>query len=77
VQLISNQPSHVDVSPGARVRVRCNRVRLAAYDSYSQVAMTSPPPSIMPPRLSDLSTSSIAPAPEFETDEVESSQNLD
>ena len=71
VQLISNQPSHVDVSPGARVRVRCNRVRLAAYDSYSQVAMTSPPPEIAAPSLSDLSTSSIAPAPGASTDDSE------
>jgi iron(III) transport system ATP-binding protein len=71
VQLISNQPSHVDVSPGARVRVRCNRVRLAAYDNYAQVAMTSPPPSVVPPKLSDLSTSSMAPAPKFETEEVD------
>ncbi len=73
VQLISNQPSHVDVSPGARVRVRCNRVRLAAYDQYAQVAMTSPPPMIAPPSLSDLSTSSIAPAPATEADETQSS----
>jgi iron(III) transport system ATP-binding protein len=68
VQLISNQPSHVDVSPGARVRVRCNRVRLAAYDGTAQVSMTSPPPALAP-TLSDLSTSSIAPAPDLETAE--------
>jgi iron(III) transport system ATP-binding protein len=41
VQLQSNQPSHVDISPGTRVRVRCNRVRLAAYDADSRVALTS------------------------------------
>ncbi|MEX2425654.1 MAG: ABC transporter ATP-binding protein [Thermomicrobiaceae bacterium] len=77
VQLISNQPSHVDVSPGARVRVRCNRVRLAAYDSYSQVAMTSPPPSISTPSLTDLSTSSIAPAPVADADEASASRAWD
>jgi iron(III) transport system ATP-binding protein len=43
VQLQSNQPSHVDISPGARVRVRCNRVRLAAYDADARVALTSAP----------------------------------
>ncbi len=76
VQLISNQPSHVDVSPGARVRVRCNRVRLAAYDNYAQVAMTSPPPEVMPPSLSDLSTSSIAPAPGSDAGAAESTSRL-
>jgi iron(III) transport system ATP-binding protein len=60
VQLLSNQPSHVDVSPGARVRVRCNRVRLAAYDNYGQVSRTMMP-KVMQPTLSDLSTASIAP----------------
>jgi iron(III) transport system ATP-binding protein len=69
VQLLSNQPSHVDVSPGARVRVRCNRVRLAAYDNYAQVAMTAPPPTLAPPTLSDLSTSSMAPAPNIEPEQ--------
>jgi iron(III) transport system ATP-binding protein len=72
VQLLSNQPSHVDVSPGARVRVRCNRVRLAAYDNYAQVAMTAPPPVIAPPSLSDFSTTSIAPAPTAKADSTES-----
>lgn len=43
VQLQSNQPSYVDISPGARVSVRCNRVRLAAYDDESRVGLTSPP----------------------------------
>jgi iron(III) transport system ATP-binding protein len=43
VQLQSNQPSHVDISPGTRVRVRCNRVRLAAYDADARVALTSAP----------------------------------
>jgi hypothetical protein len=43
VQLQSNQPSYVSISPGARVRVRCNRVRLAAYDADSRVALTAPP----------------------------------
>lgn len=41
VQLQSNQPSHVDISIGTRVRVRCNRVRLAAYDADSRVGLTS------------------------------------
>ncbi|HUG17260.1 MAG TPA: ABC transporter ATP-binding protein [Thermomicrobiales bacterium] len=41
VQLQSNQPSHIDISPGTRVRVRCNRVRLAAYDADSRIALTS------------------------------------
>lgn len=43
VQLQSNQPSYVSISPGSRVRVRCNRVRLAAYDADSRVALTAPP----------------------------------
>jgi iron(III) transport system ATP-binding protein len=43
VQLQSNQPSYVSISPGARVRVRCNRVRLAAYDADSRVGLTAPP----------------------------------
>src|SRR5690606_21763745 len=43
VQLQSNQPSYVSISPGTRVRVRCNRVRLAAYDERARVALTAPP----------------------------------
>jgi iron(III) transport system ATP-binding protein len=62
VQLLSNQPSHVDISPGTRVRVRCNRVRLAAYDNYAQVAMTGPA-GIKHPGLNVMSTASIAPTP--------------
>jgi hypothetical protein len=42
VQLQSSQPSYVSISPGARVRVRCNRARLAAYDDVSRVALTRP-----------------------------------
>jgi iron(III) transport system ATP-binding protein len=41
VQLQSNQPSHIDISPGTRVSVRCNRVRLAAYDADARVGLTS------------------------------------
>jgi iron(III) transport system ATP-binding protein len=41
VTLQSNQPLHVDITPGTRVRVRCNRNRLAAYDADSRVALTS------------------------------------
>lgn len=43
VQLQSSQPSYVSISPGARVSVRCNRVRLAAYDADARVALTAPP----------------------------------
>jgi iron(III) transport system ATP-binding protein len=43
VQLQSSQPSHVDISVGTRVRVRCNRVRLAAYDADARVALTTAP----------------------------------
>ena len=43
VQLQSNQPSYISISPGTRVRVRCNRVRLAAYDADARVALTAPP----------------------------------
>ncbi len=43
VQLQSSQPSYVSISPGTRVRVRCNRVRLAAYDADYRVALTNPP----------------------------------
>ncbi|MFW6074675.1 MAG: ABC transporter ATP-binding protein [Chloroflexota bacterium] len=42
VQLQSSQPSYVSISPGTRVQVRCNRVRLAAYDADSRIAMTRP-----------------------------------
>jgi iron(III) transport system ATP-binding protein len=70
VQLLSNQPSHVDISPGARVRVRCNRVRLAAYDNYGQVSRTTMP-RVMQPSLTDLSTTSIAPAPNSETPSID------
>jgi hypothetical protein len=41
VVLQSNQPSHVDISPGTRVSVRCARVRLAAYDADARVALTT------------------------------------
>lgn len=40
VQLQSSQPSYILISPGTRVRVRCNRVRLAAYDADARVSMT-------------------------------------
>lgn len=43
VQLQSNQPSYIRITPGTRVRVRCNRVRLAAYDADARVAMTGAP----------------------------------
>jgi iron(III) transport system ATP-binding protein len=43
VQLQSNQPLHVDIAPGTHVRVRCNRVRLAAYDADARVALTAAP----------------------------------
>ncbi|CAN5751744.1 ABC transporter ATP-binding protein [soil metagenome] len=42
VQLQSSQPSYVSISPGARVRVRCNRARLAAYGVDARVALTRP-----------------------------------
>lgn len=42
VQLQSSQPSYLSISPGTRVRVRCNRARLAAYDADARVALTSP-----------------------------------
>ena len=42
VQLLSNQPSHVDLAPGTRVRVRCNRSRLAAYDADARIGLTAP-----------------------------------
>ena len=41
VTLQSNQPSHIDISPGTRVSVRCARVRLAAYDADARVALTT------------------------------------
>jgi iron(III) transport system ATP-binding protein len=41
VTLQSNQPSHVDISPGTRVRVRCARVKLAAYDASERVGLTT------------------------------------
>ena len=41
VVLQSNQPSHVDISPGTRVSVRCARVRLAAYDASARIALTT------------------------------------
>lgn len=53
VQLQSSQPSHVDIASGARVRVRCNRARLAAYDADARVALTSAP-RIEPPAIFDL-----------------------
>ncbi|HMM41014.1 MAG TPA: ABC transporter ATP-binding protein [Thermomicrobiales bacterium] len=40
VQLQSSQPSHVDIAPGTRVSVRCNRARLAVYDADARVALT-------------------------------------
>jgi iron(III) transport system ATP-binding protein len=43
VQLQSSQPSYISISPGSRVRVRCNRVRLAAYGEDARIALTSPP----------------------------------
>ena len=42
VQLQSSQPSYVSISPGTRVRVRCNRARLAAYGENARVALTRP-----------------------------------
>ena len=42
VQLQSSQPSYVSIAPGTRVRVRCNRARLAAYDETARVALTRP-----------------------------------
>ena len=42
VQLQSSQPSYVSISPGTRVRVRCNRARLAAYDDNARVGLTQP-----------------------------------
>lgn len=42
VQLQSDQPSYVAIAPGARVRVRCNRARLGAYDAVSRIGMTGP-----------------------------------
>lgn len=50
VTLQSNQPLHVDISPGTRVKVRCNRNRVAAYDADSRIALTSAP-RIIPPIL--------------------------
>ncbi len=43
VQLQTSQPSYVDLSPGTRVRVRCNRARLAAFDRHAQVGLTVAP----------------------------------
>jgi iron(III) transport system ATP-binding protein len=45
VQLQSDQPSYVAIAPGARVRVRCNRARLGAYDAVARIGVTSPTPS--------------------------------
>ncbi|MDI3340250.1 MAG: ABC transporter ATP-binding protein [Sphaerobacter sp.] len=42
VQLQSDQPSYVDIAPGTRVRVRCNRSRLAAYDADTRIGLTAP-----------------------------------
>ena len=42
VQLQSSQPSYVSIAPGTRVRVRCNRARLAAYGEDARVALTRP-----------------------------------
>jgi iron(III) transport system ATP-binding protein len=42
VQLQSDQPSYVAIAPGARVRVRCNRARLGAYDAIDRIGMTGP-----------------------------------
>ncbi|MEZ4571868.1 MAG: ABC transporter ATP-binding protein [Thermomicrobiales bacterium] len=42
VQLQSSQPSYVSIDPGTRVRVRCNRARLAAYGEDTRVALTRP-----------------------------------
>jgi len=49
VQLQTSQPSYVDIPVGARVRVRCNRARLAAFDRNAQIGLTAAP--IGPTRL--------------------------
>ena len=46
VQLQSDQPSYVAIAPGARVRVRCNRARLGAYDAVARIGMTGPTPAL-------------------------------
>jgi iron(III) transport system ATP-binding protein len=43
VQLQTSQPSYVDIPTGARVRVRCNRARLAAFDRNAQIGLTAAP----------------------------------
>ncbi|GBD15573.1 Fe(3+) ions import ATP-binding protein FbpC 2 [bacterium HR26] len=52
VQLQTSQPSYVDIPPGTRVRVRCNRARLAAFDRHAQIGVTAPPGSDSRPKRS-------------------------